>query len=209
MAIVNYPIKTNCFDGKPAKSGYQHPDAMNPCERTLDTFGNFNWKSFETPESYQVWARADLPISMPGIVIFVHGVNSEGEWYDVAEKALCDGLNERLNRDDLKPNKYLSVDEESGQPIRRQLAPENDGRSPVIRFYWGYRAQKGSESKWRIPLKILTSSTTPPTTPLKTRMPKTSGTGAAVLSRTAPTACNSSGMKKVLVVTCWASTCSI
>ncbi|WP_051516434.1 DUF3274 domain-containing protein [Herbaspirillum sp. RV1423] len=153
MAVVNYPIETNCFDGKPAKSDYQHPDAMNPCERTMDTFGNFNWKSYETPESYQVWARADLPISMPGIVIFVHGVNSEGEWYDAAEDALCQGLNERLNRDDLKTNKYLTQDPKTEEPIRRKLDPDNDGRSPVIRFYWGYRAQDSEKGKWRIPLK--------------------------------------------------------
>ncbi|WP_232511723.1 DUF3274 domain-containing protein [Herbaspirillum sp. meg3] len=151
MAIVNYPIKTNCFNGKPAKSGYQHPDAMNPVEWVIDTFGNMNWKSYETPESYQVYARVDLSINMPGIVIFVHGVNSEGEWYDAAEQALCDGLNERLNRDDLSPNQYETV--KDGKPIRRQLKPDNKGRSPVIRFYWGYRAQKGSEGKWRIPLK--------------------------------------------------------
>ncbi|WP_425542680.1 T6SS effector phospholipase Tle3 domain-containing protein, partial [Burkholderia sola] len=28
---------------------------------------------------------------LPGIVIFVHGVNSEGEWFEAAEQGLCDG----------------------------------------------------------------------------------------------------------------------
>ena len=43
-----------------------------------------------------------LPITtrlpLPGIMIFVHGVNSDGEWYDEAETGLCAGLNARLHR---------------------------------------------------------------------------------------------------------------
>ena len=41
---------------------------------------------------------ATLPL--PGVVIFVHGVNSDGEWYDAAEQGLCAGLNARLARKD-------------------------------------------------------------------------------------------------------------
>ncbi|MGN7982504.1 T6SS effector phospholipase Tle3 domain-containing protein, partial [Burkholderia sp. 22313] len=37
-------------------------------------------------------------LPLPGIVIFVHGVNSEGEWFDAAEDGLCKGLNRRLGR---------------------------------------------------------------------------------------------------------------
>ena len=37
---------------------------------------------------------------LPGIVIFVHGVNSDGEWYKEAEQGLCDGLNDRMKRCD-------------------------------------------------------------------------------------------------------------
>ncbi|WP_232291103.1 hypothetical protein, partial [Burkholderia ubonensis] len=33
---------------------------------------------------------------MPCVVIFVHGVNSEGEWYEHAENGLIKGLNDRL-----------------------------------------------------------------------------------------------------------------
>lgn len=32
----------------------------------------------------------------PGIVIFVHGVNADGEWYRAAEEGLCKGLNTRM-----------------------------------------------------------------------------------------------------------------
>ncbi len=34
----------------------------------------------------------------PCLVIFVHGVNSEGEWYNAAERHICAGLNDRLGR---------------------------------------------------------------------------------------------------------------
>ncbi|MFT2675398.1 hypothetical protein, partial [Escherichia coli] len=36
--------------------------------------------------------------ALPGIIIFVHGVNSTGEWFDSTEAGLCQGLNERLHR---------------------------------------------------------------------------------------------------------------
>ncbi|WP_241020730.1 DUF3274 domain-containing protein [Burkholderia sp. Ac-20344] len=45
-----------------------------------------------------------VPRPMPCIVVFVHGVNSEGEWYGSAESALIKGLNERLGRADLVSN---------------------------------------------------------------------------------------------------------
>lgn len=38
------------------------------------------------------------PMPLPGVVIFVHGVNSEGEWFGPAEEGLCRGLNRRLGR---------------------------------------------------------------------------------------------------------------
>jgi len=39
-------------------------------------------------------------VPSPGIVIFVHGVNSDGEWYHQSEEGLCKGLNTRLKRCD-------------------------------------------------------------------------------------------------------------
>ena len=44
--------------------------------------------------------KAVTRLPRPGIVIFVHGVNSDGEWYEQAEQGLCDGLNARLKRRD-------------------------------------------------------------------------------------------------------------
>jgi pimeloyl-ACP methyl ester carboxylesterase len=67
-----------------------------------------------------------VPFLMPGTVIFVHGVNSQGEWYQEAARQLCAGLNERLGRTDLVPG----------------------ARSPIIPFYWGYKMQPGDEARY-------------------------------------------------------------
>lgn len=93
---------------------------------------------------------------LPGIVIFVHGVNSDGEWYAAAEQGLCAGLNQRLKRCDehiayptaeggqLTPANYLPELTSDGF-INPKMTHVNfigeDGHfSPVIRFRWGYKA---------------------------------------------------------------------
>jgi pimeloyl-ACP methyl ester carboxylesterase len=111
-------------------------------------------------EGYCNFAKSTLEVIMqlplPGIVIFVHGVNSDGEWYDEAEAGLCKGLNERLKRDDEylafkgKPAGQLSatpyIDELTADGY---INPDMDAAtfihgddtfSPVIRFRWGYKA---------------------------------------------------------------------
>lgn len=86
----------------------------------------------------------------PGIVIFVHGVNSDGEWYEACERGLIDGLNHRLGFDRaLQPDLCLLRAAEyhpellPDGSINRQLGGKNfiadPGRSPVIRFRWGYK----------------------------------------------------------------------
>ncbi|MBY0241705.1 MAG: hypothetical protein K2X55_20575 [Burkholderiaceae bacterium] len=97
-----------------------------------------------------------LQMKMPGIVIFVHGVNSDGEWFDASEKGLCAGLNQRMKRE----NEHLAWHgPESGQltPVSYGAELTDDGYvhpnvnsksfiastkhySPVIRFRWGYKA---------------------------------------------------------------------
>ncbi|WP_423245218.1 T6SS effector phospholipase Tle3 domain-containing protein [Janthinobacterium tructae] len=92
----------------------------------------------------------------PGIVIFVHGVNSDGEWYRAAEAGLCKGLNTRMKR----CNEHLChATPEAGQltPLRYRSELSDDGYvdpdytastfivpqahfSPVIQFRWGYKA---------------------------------------------------------------------
>lgn len=97
---------------------------------------------------------AQLPL--PGVVIFVHGVNSDGEWFQAAEEGLCKGLNTRMARNE---GQILHCTAEGGtmKPVQylKDLTPEGylnpekksktfiDGEchySPVIHFRWGYKA---------------------------------------------------------------------
>lgn len=103
-----------------------------------------------------------LQSPLPGIVIFVHGVNSDGEWYAETEKGLCKGLNERLKRGNehmqyasaaggqLTPAMYLDELTPDGF-INPQMDAASfiigcDSFSPVIHFRWGYKAD-GAELK--------------------------------------------------------------
>ena len=97
-----------------------------------------------------------LPLPLPGIVIFVHGVNSDGEWYQAAEEGLCKGLNTRLKRESgqilhdtaeggqLTPVKYLKDLTPDGylNPLKteKSFIELNSHFSPVIQFRWGYKA---------------------------------------------------------------------
>lgn len=98
----------------------------------------------------------DAPLPLPGVIIFVHGVNSNGEWFDDSEIGLLAGLNARLQRKDdqlhrikgsgqLQPASYMGELTEDGY-IHRDLKStsfiKEDGYSPVIRFRWGYKASK-------------------------------------------------------------------
>lgn len=129
--------------------------------------------SFNNPDATVVARVSDITLPsgsvrkvpytpLPGIIIFVHGVNSMGEWFDAAEEGLCDGLNVRLNREtfddpsddtirgllrtaqyspELTPSGYLArtKSEEAIQPAQFVQDAE---RSPIIRFRWGYVANK-------------------------------------------------------------------
>ncbi|NBM92115.1 T6SS effector phospholipase Tle3 domain-containing protein [Proteus sp. G2662] len=113
--------------------------------------GSQEWRSIT--HAANIGAEIHAKPHLPGIIIFVHGVNSEGEWYEDAERELCKGLNERLNLTNtsyiLKENIYYKprfiLDEKNydnshyiyEEPIRTLTEL---GNSPVIRFYWGYCA---------------------------------------------------------------------
>ena len=123
-----------------------------------------------TPFSYSVTSHKNIkvnaevqpPLQLPGLIIFVHGVNSEGEWYKHAEEALCRGFNKRLG---LSGNYRLEMNEydeahwnnEQTEWVVPPRKIKKEGRSPVVRFYWGYRAAeqdfKNGEFKYAIPLK--------------------------------------------------------
>jgi len=93
---------------------------------------------------------------LPGIVIFVHGVNSDGEWYAATEQGLCAGLNQRLKRCDeqmayataeggqLTPATYLPELTPDGfinpDMNHKNFIGANEHFTPVIHFRWGYKA---------------------------------------------------------------------
>lgn len=86
----------------------------------------------------------EVPYLMPGTVIFVHGVNSDGEWYNEASRQLCAGLNTRLGRKCLKSASFNSATKRFG----KKASDGDDARSPVIPFYWGYKLQPGDEQRY-------------------------------------------------------------
>lgn len=129
--------------------------------------------SMTSHKNIKVNAEVQPPLQLPGLIIFVHGVNSEGEWYNNAEVALCSGLNQRLGLQEqysLIANEYYDGIFESCEKNslewaacygddnkRKWISPprkiKNEGRSPVIRFYWGYRAADNETDNYAIPLK--------------------------------------------------------
>lgn len=129
--------------------------------------------SMTSHKNIKVNAEVQPPLQLPGLIIFVHGVNSEGEWYNNAEVALCSGLNQRLGLQEqysLIANEYYDGIFESCEKNSSEWAAcygddnkikwispprkiKNEGRSPVIRFYWGYRAADNETDNYAIPLK--------------------------------------------------------
>ena len=140
----------------------------------------------ETTNAHNVIARAnavtmtsrpgprdvEVPPARPGVVIFLHGVNDPGVTYEPVEKGLCQGLNERLSRTDLRPGRYgedfklakkafetaqqqkrplgkadakVFYDPDSYEFLRTEIDQET--RSVFIPFYWGYRAANNEIAK--------------------------------------------------------------
>ncbi|WP_042268328.1 T6SS effector phospholipase Tle3 domain-containing protein [Paraburkholderia heleia] len=149
MGEVAKNQKDNADTASATRQPYQLNVATNTVPMQRDHLGQPYWESYMTPDSYRVYAKALLPPHLPGVIIFVHGVNSEGEWYNAAESQICTGLNARLGRADLIPNVY--VDGNDGNLSPHRIAAMK--RSPVIRFYWGYRAKDGEEKNWKVPLR--------------------------------------------------------
>ncbi|MET4714584.1 hypothetical protein ACVKS2_004009, partial [Pseudomonas sp. PvP125] len=106
--------------------------------------------------------KMEVPADLPGVVIFLHGVNDPGASYESVETGLCQGVNERLDRPDLKAGRYgavygaakdappeeLSTDQKTilDDPdtyLYRRDTTDPKIRSLMIPFYWGYRAEPG------------------------------------------------------------------
>ncbi|WP_418112583.1 T6SS effector phospholipase Tle3 domain-containing protein [Xanthomonas oryzae pv. oryzae] len=114
----------------------------------------------------------EVPADRPGIVIFIHGVNDPGAGYPTVEKGLCQGLNERLSRIDLRAGQYgVKYAEAKKSPLKPgeqgykevasvkydpdtylyQRSEDTTSKLPThsmfIPFYWGYRASDNEIAK--------------------------------------------------------------
>ncbi|WP_214347437.1 effector protein Tle3 domain-containing protein [Pseudomonas congelans] len=111
-------------------------------------------------------SKMEVPGDLPGVVIFLHGVNDPGASYESVETGLCQGVNERLDRPDLVAGRYgaeyyaarkrqlaeLSGDEKAtlDDPDTNLYKRDTDDpktRSLLIPFYWGYRADPSEISR--------------------------------------------------------------
>ncbi|AYB53384.2 DUF3274 domain-containing protein [Ralstonia solanacearum] len=108
----------------------------------------------------------EIPRDLPGIVIFIHGVNDPGAVYETVETGLNQGLNERLSRSDLNKGEYgarykavkkMPRGRQSLQDAKILYDPDMHlyrrgevagvTRSGFIPFYWGYRAASDEIAK--------------------------------------------------------------
>ncbi|PLP35475.1 hypothetical protein CWM98_37245, partial [Klebsiella variicola] len=103
-------------------------EPIRELECKFDDNGSPSWDSFPSHKNCQVRGGCDLPPHLPGIIILVHGVNSTGEWFSVAEKKLCEGLNKRLGltgtSHELETNKYLFDDKIDAMPLMPRDLPD-------------------------------------------------------------------------------------
>lgn len=152
----------------------------------------------ETTNSHNVIAQAnavtmtnrpgprdvEVPPARPGVVIFLHGVNDPGVTYEPVEKGICQGLNERLSRTDLRPGRYgekfkrakkafetaqrekrplgkadadVFYDPDTNEYLREEV--DNETRSVFIPFYWGYRASDDEIAKKDSPGRVSSKDT--------------------------------------------------
>ncbi|KGX00727.1 hypothetical protein Y601_5969 [Burkholderia pseudomallei MSHR640] len=106
-----------------------------------------------------------IPRDLPGVVIFIHGVNDPGAAYATVERGLCQGLNERLSRSDLRTGEYgrryaaASAAKAEGDSVRYaevlgdpdmylyRRAETGGTHSMFLPFYWGYRASDDEIAK--------------------------------------------------------------
>jgi Protein of unknown function (DUF3274) len=105
-------------------------------------------------------APVDLAHRFPCTTILIHGVNDLGTDFETVEGGLCEGLNDRLGRSDLKGGTYthgrMANDPQDVTTAelmkhlddviyRRQELPGT--KSPLIPFYWGFKASKDDLAK--------------------------------------------------------------
>lgn len=62
-------------------------------------------------------SKMEVPADLPGVVIFLHGVNDPGASYESVETGLCQGVNERLDRPDLVAGRYGAEHKKTDTPV--------------------------------------------------------------------------------------------
>ena len=144
------------------------PNAIRPIAAELNPHDDPNqvlagWKEGITLPNIG-YLEVLLQSPLPGVVIFVHGVNSDGEWYTQAEDGLCKGLNDRLKRRNehmkyptpaggqLTPAAYMPELTADGYINPDMLSDTfiqgDEFFSPVIHFRWGYKASSDELQKY-------------------------------------------------------------
>ncbi|WP_347253576.1 T6SS effector phospholipase Tle3 domain-containing protein [Leminorella grimontii] len=142
----------------------KHEGATRKLNTSSNELGQQTSSTSAIPSSVCVTSEISPKPHLPGVIILVHGVNSEGEWYEPTEQALCDGLNKRLflegSEYELKPNVYKG-DKKAKVKTERVLDVDagedsyliESNNSPVIRFFWGYRASEDELGRYLVPLR--------------------------------------------------------
>lgn len=126
-------------------------DQFSSIPRVRADKGKAQWRygtylKSETDEEQHVTTHIfQIPYIMPGTIIFVHGVNSDGEWYRDAAEQFASGLNKRLGRECLEK---LVGDPSRPHRFSRHRVDGKPYNSPVIPFYWGYKLQSGDEKRY-------------------------------------------------------------
>jgi hypothetical protein len=104
--------------------------------------------------------QVPLPNRFPCTTILIHGVNDLGTDFETVEGGLCEGLNDRLGRMDLKAGTYThgrmandptpvaaaDLMKNLDDVIYRRQEPEGTF-SPLIPFYWGFKANANDLAK--------------------------------------------------------------
>lgn len=73
--------------------------------------------------------NVEKPRDLPGITIFIHGVNDPGAVYETVETGLNQGLNERLSRTDLNKRgvweRIQSCKSQAKEQARKERRPHS------------------------------------------------------------------------------------
>jgi hypothetical protein len=129
------------------------PEPLRDAPMSMDDNGKPSWRGMCSHKNIKVRSACYHPVQLPGLIILFMGLTLKVNGMIQQKQNLCNGLNGRLN---LPP--YMKLKEniyQTGKTQLREIANPDASRSPVIRFYWGYSAEPGTEDNYQIPLRNL------------------------------------------------------